>query len=244
MASGFIDIHCHILPGLDDGPPDINHTLKMLEAARADGVKAIVASPHIIDGIYNNTKQGILRAAAELRKHAGDIKLFIGADIHICRDLVKRVSNGELPMINDKNYLLLELPHYVMPPLREVERLLGTLAVMRIVPVITHPERNLPMLEDISIMKRLMTTGAIFQVTASSITNRFGSRIQKAAFRMIKKGYVHAVASDAHDAEKRPPVLSEAYEQVMKNFGPDEAGRLFLQNPMNIINGEPVFQNG
>ncbi len=241
MGNGFVDIHCHILPGLDDGPQDMAQTLEMLRIARQDGIGHIVASPHIKTGVYENSRQAIADAIRNINGGANGIFLYPGADIHLKRDMLEDVRKGILPLINDKNYLLLELPEYVLPPLAEIEKIIAGLRVNGVTAVITHPERNIAMIENISIAQRLIKAGAVCQVTAGSITGIFGAAVQKACLKMIKKGLVHAVASDAHDTRSRPPVLSHAYARISEKFGPDAAKAFFITNPFRILNGEPLI---
>ncbi len=242
MGEGFVDIHCHILPGLDDGARDTSQTLEMLRIARHDGIEAIVATPHIKSGVFENSRQTIVQAIAGLNGGAEEngVALYPGADIYISRSLIDDVRMGGLPLINDKNYLLLELPDYVLPPLAEIGKMISGLRMDGITPVITHPERNLAILQDISILRKLINAGAVCQITAGSITGKFGAAVRKASFRMMKKGMVHAVASDAHDTRRRPPVLSDAHAEVVSKFGSSLARDLFILNPRSILNGVPL----
>ncbi len=214
----------------------------MLRIARDDGIEAIVATPHIKSGVYENSRQTIARAIAGLNGGAEEtgVSLYPGADIYISRDLIDNVRRGDMPLINDKNYLLLELPDYVLPPLAEVEKMIEGLRVNGVTPVITHPERNLAILQDISIVRKLIDAGAVCQITAGSITGKFGAAVQKASCKMMKKGMVHAVASDAHDTRRRPPVLSDAHALVASRFGLSLAKELFVLNPRSILNGQPL----
>jgi protein-tyrosine phosphatase len=166
--------------------------------------------------------------------------VYAGAEIRICRDLTSRVMNNELPLINDKGYLLLELPTYAIPPISVLEDIIKSLTMNKITPVFTHPERNIVILNNISIMQKLIMYGAYFQVTAMSVTNQLGIDIQKAALKMIRKNYVHVVATDAHNERDRPPILSDAYMKVVKEFGEPEAQKLFIENPLKIIKGESI----
>lgn len=240
LQNEFYDIHCHILPGLDDGAPDLEESLRMLQLAKADGIVGIVATPHIMDGVYDNTKEIVVESVTKLREKTNGIPLYIGADIRISRGLLHRVENRELPLINDKTYILLELPTYSLPPISALVNIVNSLKMEKITPIITHPERNVVLLDNFKIMEELIQHGAIFQVTAMSIMNKFGRGVQRAALEMIKEGYVHAVASDAHDTRNRPPILSEAYTEILKKFGESEARRLFTHNPLKIIKGEQV----
>ncbi len=237
---GFIDIHSHILPKLDEGPACLNESVNMLRIAREDGISGIVATPHVMDGVYNNSREDIREAITELGRVYTGVQVYMGAEIRINRNLLERLGNNELPLLNDGNFVLLELPTYVLPPLVELEKIVRNIKTLNINPIFVHPERNIPILNDLSIMERLICCGAAFQVTAMSITGHFGKRIQKAVLVMIKKGYAHVVASDAHDAEKRPPILSQGYEAVAKKFGTDTAHRLFKYNPLKIISGEDL----
>lgn len=212
----------------------------MLRIAQEDGICGIVATPHLMNGVYDNTKETIGKAIEELRNITNGYPIYIGAEVRISRDLADRIDNNELPLINNKNYLLLELPAYVIPPISELENIIKGLKMKGITPIISHPERNMAILNDLSIMGRLIKCGVLFQVTAMSIVNQFGRNIQKATLKMIKNGYVHVVASDAHDAEKRPPKLSDAYVMISKKFGKYVALRLFADNPLKIINGEKI----
>ncbi len=237
MTNEFIDIHCHLLPNLDEGPSTPEESVKMLQLARADGIAGVVATPHIIAGLYNNTKEIIDSAITELKTVTNHVPLYSGAEIRIGRDLVARVAAGDLPLINNKKFLLLELPAYVIPPVVQLENIVKGLVKNRIFPILAHPERNVPILKDFSIMERLIKCGALFQVTAMSITDR---NMQRVALKMIEKGYVHAVASDAHDSQLRPPLLSSAFSRISREFGEDEGRRLFIDNPGKIIRGETV----
>jgi len=238
--NGFIDIHSHILPKLDEGSSCLKESMKMLQIARGDGISGMVATPHVLDGVYDNSRESIEKAVTELNAENSGVHLYIGAEVRINRYLAQRISNNELPLLNNNNYLLLELPTYLLPPIMELENIIKNLKTHKINPIFAHPERNIPLLNDLSIMERLIGCGASFQVTAMSITNYLGKRIQKATFKMIKKGYVHAVASDAHDAEKRPPILSHAFKITAEKFGEDKADKLFYYNPFKIVSGADI----
>jgi len=240
MHSGFIDIHCHILPGLDEGASHMEESLNMLKIAKEDGISGIVATPHIMSGVYNNTRETIMKAVSELKIMTNGFPVYPGAEIRICRDLVSRIMNRELPLINDTQYLLIELPAYALPPIDVLENIIKSLTVNKIIPIFTHPERNVIILNNISIMERLLMHGAYFQVTAMSITNQLGSDIQKATLKMMRKNYVHVVATDAHNEKNRPPILSDAYMKITREFGEQEAQRLFIENPLKIIKGESI----
>lgn len=238
-SSNFIDIHCHILPGLDDGPPDIEGSVEMLKVAMEDGISNIFATPHILPGLYDNNSNMIMSSLEEFRKHVPDtVKIFYGADVRITVDLLEGVESGEVPTLNGSGYMLVELPQYVVPP--NVDNLIFNLRHRGIIPIITHPERHLRLMQDLPALEKLLASGALCQITAMSITGSLGKGIQKASMNMIKKGLADFVASDAHDPKKRSPVLSRAYEEVKKEFGGDVSDRLFFVNPQKILDAVPA----
>jgi len=238
MQDGFIDIHCHILPNLDDGPLDRAEARAMLCLAQRDGIAAVVATPHILRGVYNNTRGMIENAIADLREETAGIQIYSGAEVRIGADLPGWIENGELPLINDRNFLLLELPPFLLPPVTALGNIICSLKKKQITPIISHPERNLPIRNDLSVMKKLLSLGALFQVTAASIFAH--GEIGKSVMTMIRKRYVHAVASDAHNVRERPPVLSDAFWRIALDFSEKEARRLFRDNPLKIVMGETV----
>jgi|Deesub1362B_J571_1020462.scaffolds.fasta_scaffold00010_127 protein-tyrosine phosphatase len=236
----FIDIHCHILPGIDDGPDTVDTALRMLQLAKRDGIKEIIATPHIMEGVYINKRYDIQKSLVSLRERADILPIGIGAEIRIGRDTLQRLLDGDYPTLNDGKYALIEFPFYSLPPLEEIERIIKNFILNGIIPIVAHPEKNIMILNNLRILKRLTKRGVLFQATASSIIN--GSyRIQKTTLRMIKNGYIHVIASDAHDPVHRPPLLSEAYIRIKRVFSEKEAKRLFLENPWRIIKGEEVI---
>jgi protein-tyrosine phosphatase len=236
----FIDIHNHILPGIDDGASTMDEALEMLEIAKNDGICGIAATPHIMAGVYENTKESINDDLSKLKKRVEGIALYEGAEIRISMGLLKKVDNNELPLINNQNYILLEFPAYGLPPVTELEKIVSYLKMKEITPIVSHPERNVVMVNNHTIMERLMNYGAIFQATAMSITENIHINVKESTLKMIEKGLIHVVASDAHDSVNRKPVLSEAYLKILKLFGEDEAARLFVLNPSRIVRGQEV----
>lgn len=238
--SGFADIHCHILPGLDDGPKSAEESLQMLDIAKKDGIDIIVATPHIKQGIYDATIKEIKEKIARLKEIAGDSSLLLGADVSVSARLLSDLKSGEVLFLNEKNYLLLEFPAFSMPPMDYVDDLLSILKEMEIYPLVTHPERNALLLNNIDAIKNLVTKGIYFQVTAMSITGEFGKEIQKFTKKLLKNGLVHVIASDAHDPINRPPILSRAFEKITKEFNADLARQVCITNPGEIVSGNKI----
>ena len=219
----------------------------MLKIARADGVGCIAATPHFMEGVCENTSGRIKEALAELENYADGIKLCPGADVRICRNIVERIRAGEVQSINGGNHVLVEMPDFVLPPIDSLAQIFEEMKAAGYTPVVTHPERHPAIARDFTeILNRLRAAGAIIQITAQSLTGHFGKGAQKTSMAMLKKGLAHVAASDAHgpDRQKRPPILSEAYNLVKKKFGADHADMLFITNPERVVYGWEVQDLG
>ena len=237
-----LDLHCHILPGIDDGATDLPMALQMARMAVDDGITTIACTPHIYPGLYENTAAGIARAVACLQREFDDaglaLKLLSGADVHLEPNLGDGIRDGRIPTIAGSRYLLLEPPHHVAPP--RFEDTVFDLVVQGYVPVITHPER-LSWIEDhYEIFKRLSVSGAWMQITAGSVTGRFGKRPRYWAERMLDEGLVHILATDAHHPRRRPPLLAEARDAVATRLGAAEAEAMVVTRPRAIVEDAPV----
>ncbi len=233
-----IDLHCHLLPHVDDGAPDLATSLAMARIAADDGIKVIACTPHIYRGMYDNHGLAIRRAVAELQprlEEAGiPLHLTLGADTHIAPDLVAGLRSGRVPTLCDSRYFLLEPPHHVAPP-RLTETVFDLLTASY-VPVITHPER-LSWIEDrYETFVELARQGAWLQVTAGSLTGRFGKAAQYWGERLLDEGWVHILATDAHGVDRRPPLLAEGRRVAERWLGAGEASHLVEIRPQGILN--------
>ncbi len=236
-----IDLHCHMLPGIDDGAPDITVALAMARCAVADGITVTACTPHIYPGLYENNRDGIVAAVAALRiillEENIPLTLTVGADTHIAPDLIASIRTGRVPTLNDTRYLLLEPPHHVAPP--RFEETVFQLGAAGYVAVITHPERLTWIADHYDMFERLGRGGAWMQVTAGSVTGRFGARPRYWAERMLDEGLVHILATDSHHIDRRPPLLAEAREAAALRLGAEEANNLVEVRPRGIIEDTP-----
>ena len=235
-----VDIHSHILPGLDDGAQTLDETLAMLKLAAESGTTDIVATPHA-NSQYLYNEQVVDELVATVSAAAGSlIRIHRGCDFHLNFD---NLSNAlEYPAqytINSGRYLMVELPDLAsLPVMRTVlARLMG----VRIVPIITHPERNGPLCQNLSELQSWIRDGCLAQVTAQSFFGRFGGTAQRVAETLMNCGAVHFVASDAHDCRDRTPILAPAYQHVSQTWGKETADALFYDNPTAAIMDEPIF---
>ncbi|MBS1126593.1 MAG: protein-tyrosine-phosphatase [Nitrospirae bacterium] len=235
-----IDLHCHILPAVDDGPDDLQTTLEMFSIAERDGITQIVATPHYRHGGYptlQDIQEKIRQVQGELDKRGMAVKLLGGADIRLTYELLEGMAKKEIPTINNSRYFLLELPDLIPPHLDDF---LFEVRIKGYVSVITHPERNYSLLSTPEKIESIRDAGALFQLTAMSVTGKLGRQIKKFAEQLLKKGYVDFIATDAHNTERRPPLLSKAYRATSDILDKHEADRIFLENPHAVIENREI----
>ncbi|NOZ25085.1 MAG: tyrosine protein phosphatase [Nitrospirae bacterium] len=238
-----IDIHNHILPGIDDGASSPEKSLQMARIAVNDGIRVVVATPHVNNGVYEVSAERIVeevdRLNLMLRQEDIPLRVLPGADIHVDFKLVDAVKNGEVMTVNNnRRYIMLELPEYGVP--QHMSDFLWELKINGITPVFTHPERNAAIQDDINILQGFIMQGALSQITAMSLTGEFGRRPRKCAAALLKYNLAHVIATDAHSARRRPPVLSGALRVAGDIVGDDFALRMVTEIPENIINGVQV----
>ncbi|WP_374012393.1 tyrosine-protein phosphatase [Pseudoxanthomonas koreensis] len=232
-----LDLHYHLLPGIDDGAPDLDTSLAMARMSVADGVTVVACTPHIYPGLYENTRDGIVQAIAALRLRLQDaglpLRLVEGADVHLVPGLLDGIRGGTVPTLAGSRYLLLEPSHHVAPP--RFEQSVFELMAEGLVPVITHPERLSWVEHDYEVFLRLSRRGAWMQITAGALTGRFGRRPRYWAERFIGEGHCMILATDAHDPRRRPPLLAEAREAAARLVGATEATHMVLTRPQGIV---------
>ncbi|MGB9790958.1 MAG: tyrosine-protein phosphatase [Thermacetogeniaceae bacterium] len=217
-----IDIHNHILPGLDDGPETVEESLEMAEALVRAGFTAVVATPHVLPGLYENTREAILDAVASLRRMLASEKIplevYPGSECRIALELPESLERGELVTLGDSGkYLLVEFPMHELPPYA-----LDTLFRLQlggVRPVIAHPERHSFFRESPRLLADIVERGALVQVTAGALTGLFGPAEQRAVCRWLREGLVHFVASDAHSNGKRLEAVRKAAELLGAGSG-------------------------
>lgn len=237
-----IDLHCHLLPGIDDGAPDLETALEMARIAVADGITIIACTPHIYPGLYDNNGPDILRRVADLQEilHQAGIPLTLvaGCDAHLTPTMVAELDRGHIPTLAGTRYFLFEPPHHVAPP--RLEESVAATITAGYLPIVTHPERLSWIESHYEIMTRLATGGAWMQLTAGAITGRFGKRPQYWAERMLDEGLVHIVATDAHNLRNRKPQMAEAVQRVAERLGEQAATDMVLTRPRLVLeNADP-----
>jgi len=239
-----IDLHCHILPGVDDGAPGFVESVAMCRLAAEDGCEAMVATPHQRRGEWWNADRPSLAALAdELQERVGPgLRVHLGGEIHVDSELLAEVEKlpaggGLLPLAGSR-YLLIEFSSNGNP--REGIHLVHELAVGGWRPVIAHPEFIPWLAADLALVARLVSLGATTQVTAMSVTGDFGRRPQADTHALLDAGLVHFVASDAHNTRRRPPGLSRARDLIAGRWGEETARRLSSDNPRAVVENRPL----
>lgn len=238
-----IDLHCHLLAGIDDGPALMEESLEMCRMAASDGIETIVATPHFYHDVDRRGPEVVpamietLQAA--LRKEKIVVEILPGADVLIYPDLTANLSQNKHLTINGKGrYVLLEFPHASVPA--NWEAYLKGMVFAGVVPVITHPERNGWFVRHPEAFYKAVNTGALIQITAMSILGEFGDEAQETSLFLLKHNLAHVIATDAHSVHHRPPVLSEAVKAASSVVGEDNIRPLVTTIPAAIIEGKPV----
>jgi protein-tyrosine phosphatase len=245
-----IDLHCHILPGVDDGAPTLDDALAMCRLAAADGCEAMVATPHQRrDPWWNDDVAGLRKLAGQLQERVqeeiGDgFRVLLGGEIHADREVLSEVerlagmgtSGGTILPLAGSRYLLIELDH--RGGIDDAVHLIHEVTVAGWRPILAHPEL-IPWLA-VDRLERLVGLGALAQVTAMSVTGDFGRRPMQEAHQMIDAGLVHFLASDAHDTRRRPPGLRRACLMIAGRWGDELAQRLSTDNPRAVIEDRPL----
>jgi protein-tyrosine phosphatase len=237
-----IDLHCHILPGIDDGPADLSVSLEMARAMVADGVSVVACTPHILPGLYHNSGPQIRQLVAQFEQVLAEerisLRLVTGADNHIVPSFVAGLRSGHLLTLGESRYVLVEPPHHI-PPVR-LQDFFFELMTAGYVPVLTHPERLSWTKSHYAAIQRMVRAGVWMQITAGSLAGDFGRSSQYWAERMLEDGNVHILATDAHDAERRPPILGKGRELAARRIGDQEAKHLVETRPRKVLANEPV----
>lgn len=236
-----IDIHTHILPGIDDGAKTEADSLEMARTAVTEGIHTIVATPHHKNGVFENTRENILtytKILNELLKEEGiPLELIPGQETRIHGDMVEDVQKGEMLPINDTKYVFVELPSRDIP--RYTQQLLYDIQVSGYIPIIVHPERNDEVIDDPNKLYSLIQQGSLAQLTAGSIIGKFGKEVQKVSHQLIEANLVHFIASDAHNTTSRSFWMKDAFEMIKDMYG-GEVYYTFKENSYLLLEGMNV----
>lgn len=236
-----IDLHTHILHGIDDGAETFEDAVAMCKLAAADGTEVMVATPHRFDGIHENHPIGLLQERlARIQEAVGDsIRLVLGCELHFTHAVVEQLcETGEGWGINDGPYVLLELPPFSIP--HGCEHAIYKLTSHGFRPIIAHPERNRTIQEKPESFYNLAELGLYAQLDSASLFGKFGKDAQAAARLLLKNNLIHAISSDTHSPRRRRPGLSQAFAVARDAVGDEHARALVFDNPRAVVDGLPL----
>ncbi len=234
-----IDLHCHILPGIDDGAEDLGTALAMARMAVDDGITHAVLTPHLHEGRWDNRAADVAvycdRFRAQLDNAGIELQVGYAAEVRIGAEILSWVGSGDIPYLGEwegERVLLLELPHGQIPP--GADKLTAWLRSNGIRPLIAHPERNKFVLRDLQAIQPFVEQGCLLQVTAGSVAGQFGEPARQRAGEMLSQGWVTVLASDAHSVEWRPPHLEAGRRAAEALVGEEESWNLVRERPWQI----------
>ncbi len=237
--NNLVDLHCHILPAIDDGSPSLDVSLELARQAVADGIRYILATPHHMDRHYLNHADEVRQAVEDFQDELDfqhiQLTVFPGQEIHLNGQLMSHIDDF-LGIDASRNYILLELPHEMVP--NYLDEMIFQLSCKGITPVIAHPERNEQIIAEPKRLYELVEQGVLAQVTATSLVGTFGEQVQRTAKEFVKCGLVQVVASDAHALKNRGFTMTKAY-QVLRKLNSEYPER-FAANARDLLNGDQI----
>ncbi|OHB60362.1 MAG: hypothetical protein A2167_00395 [Planctomycetes bacterium RBG_13_46_10] len=240
----FTDIHCHCLPGLDDGPSTMKEALALCRMLAAEGIATIVATPHQLGRFESFNEAATVREAVNnlnesLKNNAIPVEVVPGGEVRVDERICKLLESDRILTLADGGkYLLLELPYQVFI---DIEPLLIELASMDIQSIISHAERILPTAAQSNLLLHWLDQSAHFQITASSLLGDFGPEAQRAAWDFLTSGRAALVATDSHDIDSRKPRMRTAFRHISDKLGKELAHLVCIENPLRVINGRDIL---
>jgi protein-tyrosine phosphatase len=234
-----IDLHCHLLPGIDDGAQNMEEALELAHAMVANGIRRCVLTPHMHEGRYFNDRTSLQPRADHFRQTLDatgiDLEVALAAEVRIGFEVLSWLQAGEIPFLGQyegRDVLLLELPHGNIP--MGADKLTARLIADGVQPMMAHPERNKYVLRDLSAIEPFVEMGCLLQVTAGSVAGAFGPPARQRAIELLERGWVHILATDTHNIEWRPPNLAEGRAAAAQIVGEEESWRLVRDKPWEI----------
>lgn len=240
----YIDIHCHCLPGVDDGPATMSESLSLCRALVEDGVTTAIATPHQL-GRYSDrneaehTRERVADLNNQLENNGIGLNVIPGGDVRVDERICQLIKADRILTLADgRKYILLELPHEVFI---DIEPLLAELATLGIRAIISHPERHPVITRQPSILLKWLARSAHIQITCASLLGDFGITAQQMAWRFLTLGWVCFVATDAHNLDGRRPRMKTSYHQIHAKLGKKTADRVCIENPLRVVEGREVL---
>lgn len=241
QIDGFTDVHTHILPGVDDGSPNLSQSLDMIRMAYLNGTRRIILTPHY-RGHFRTEPDRLREIFSELCRNSErlfpDMKLYLGSEIYYEPDVPEKLEAGRVLTINDTKYALIEFQP--VTPFSHITRAVSEVTYSGFIPVVAHIERYNAARAHYELADELLDMGAVIQMNADSIMGKHGFAIKRYCHRMLREEKVHILGSDAHNLESRPPLLRDCFLHIHKKYSADYAARLFCHNPRAIIENREI----
>lgn len=235
--TGMIDMHCHLMPGVDDGARDAKELRKMLKMEYASGVRTIILTPHYRQGMYEPSKESVIRNYKRVKKMVSlmklEMKVYLGCEYYARDNMISHLKREKYLRINGGKFVLIEFSG--LHSFHKMRNWVNELVCEDLIPVIAHAERYPQLMKDWNYLDDLRTLGAWIQVDSASLLGKQGWLLKRKTGQMLKKGYIDVIASDAHDTKDACPNLDLCAKYVIKKVGKEKARELFVTNPQMIL---------
>lgn len=237
-----IDIHCHILPNVDDGSESLEESIEMAKIAESEGITRIVNTSHChFDFKYkkgNELKLELEKFNQVLKEENINIEVLLGNELYYTRDLIERFNELDFFSMNNSKYILMEFSPINFP--KNIEDVIYEIKIRGYIPIIAHAERYKQVQEDVNIVLDCIKEGALIQVNASSILGKNGEKAEDTSKKLLDNNMVHFVATDAHSSNRRRPLIKDSYNYILKNYGKEVSEKLFIENPTAVIENRDI----
>ena len=238
-----IDLHCHILPGVDDGAKNLEESLEMARIAESEGIKKIINTSHYHPEFEYIMGDSLLSEVQKfnkiLKENNIDIEVFIGNELYYSDNLLEYIENKDFYTLNNSRYLLIEFSPTSFP--KNIGDIVYELKIRGYIPILAHVERYRAVHENINLIKNAIKEGALIQINASSLTSKGPKEFERVCNDLIKQNMVHFVATDAHSSTRRRPLIKDAYDVVCSKYGESLANNLFNLNAQKVLNNEEII---
>ena len=239
---GYVDIHNHILPQIDDGSHSIEQTIRMLNTAYNEGIRVIIATPHYKEGRYQK-KVAKLEATLncvkdEIKDTLPELELYLGSEIYYRHECISLLEQKQIPTLAGSRYILVEYSPGV--EFNYLKNSLQKCLFAGYLPILAHIERYKCLEQDIDLVEELIDMGAYMQINASSLAGGFGCKTKRLAKKLLKRNIVNLIATDAHNEANRPLTIKECVKYINKKYGQSYVIKFFIENPRKIINDEYI----
>lgn len=239
---GLYDMHCHILPGIDDGSKDMDETLKMLKIAYDEGIRHIFATPHYHPRRGKSSSDKALQRLQEVQKMMDEqfpgMKVYPGHEIYYCHDILDFVKSGEILKMNNSSYVLVEFSF--TDEVRKIKSGLNKFLMNGYSPILAHVERYTELVKDWDAIEELVEAGVYLQVNSASLMGKLGMGTKRFIKKLLKEDMVSFIGTDAHNSKGREPLLKKSAEYIEKKFGVDVAERILYENPQKVIENKMI----